>query len=159
MTTDDPKPSPRPPSRVVAEWLGDYRFDSGRPATAAARFDGDAKTGQSPPDALLSALATCSAIDLLDVLTKRRTPASALRVEVTGLRREKPPRRFTRIELDFHVEGATVERVHAERGLNLAFERYCTVAASLAPDIELWARVTLNGESGELHRQPAWSGD
>jgi putative redox protein len=157
MTTDDPKP--RPPSRVVAEWLGDHRFDSGRPAVAPARFDGDATTGQSPPDALLSALATCSAIDLLDVLTKRRTPVAALRVEVTGIRREMPPRRFTRIELDFQIDGVTVERVHAERGLNLAFERYCTVAASLAPDIELWARVTLNGERGELQRQPVWGGD
>jgi uncharacterized OsmC-like protein len=82
-----------------------------------------------------------------------------LRVEVTGVRREKPPRRFTRIELDFRIEGATVERVHAERGLNLAFAGYCTVAASLAPDIELWASVTLNGERGELQRQPVWRGD
>ena len=151
-------PTPRPPSRVTAEWRGGYRWDAGRTGGTPARLDGDAESGQSPPDALLSALAACAGIDVTDVLTKRRTPPDALRVEVTGLRRESPPRRFTRIDLEFVVNGERVERVHAERAVRLAFETYCSVAATLAPDVELWTSVTLNGERGEAFRQANWVG-
>lgn len=151
--------STKPPSRVSAAWDGAMRFDAGRPEGPTVRLDGDAARGPTPPDTLLAALASCAGIDVVDILAKRRTPADAVRVEVTGTRRDDPPRRFTRIELDFDVRGAAVERVHAERAVLLSFEKYCSVAASLAPDIEVWARVTLNGEPGELRRQPAWKGD
>jgi putative redox protein len=149
--------TPRPPSHVTAHWQGGHRFDTGRAGAPTARFDGSAETGQSPPDALLSALAACAGIDVLEVLEKRRTPPASLRVEVTGTRRETPPRRFTKIELEFVLEGAGVERTHAERAVRLAFQTYCSVAASLAPDIEVWARVTIGGERGEPVRQPAWT--
>lgn len=143
----------RPPSRVVATWTGEHRFDTGRPTGASARMDGSGKTGQSPPDALLSALATCSAIDLVDILGKRRTPAERLLVEVQGSRREEAPRRFEHITLTFRLEGAGIERVHAERAVQLAFEKYCSVAASLAPDIVIETIVVLNGEDGGVVRQ------
>ena len=152
-------PTPRPPSRVTAAWRGDYRWDAGRTGGQPARFDGNAETGQSPPDALLSALAACAGIDVTEVLAKRRTPPDALRVEVTGHRRAAPPRRFTRIDLEFVVDGEAVERVHAERAVRLAFETYCSVAATLAPDVELWTSVTLNGERGEPVRQANWRGE
>ncbi|HYD53305.1 MAG TPA: OsmC family protein [Gemmatimonadaceae bacterium] len=149
--------TPRPPSRVTAEWRGAHRFEAGRVGPPTARLDGSAETGQSPPDALLSALASCAGIDVLDFLAKRRTPVAAMRVEVVGTRRETPPRRFTRIELDFVLDGEGIERTHAERGVRLAFTTYCSVAASLAPDIELWARVTIGEDRGELVRQPGWT--
>ena len=152
-----PSHTPRPPSRVTAAWRGEQRFDTGRQGGATAVLDGDAEAGQTPPDALLSALASCAGIDLLHVLDKRRTPAESLRVDVVGTRRETSPRRFVKIELEFVIEGAGIERSHAERGVRLAFQTYCSVAASLAPDIELWARVTIGGERGEPVRQPTWT--
>ena len=152
-----PSHTPRPPSRVTADWQGGQRFDTGRPDGPAARLDGTGGTGQSPPDALLNALASCAGIDLLDFLEKRRTPVESMRVEVVGTRRETPPRRFVKIELEFLLEGAGIERTHAERGVRLAFQTYCSVSASLAPDIELWARVTIGGERGESVRQPTWT--
>jgi len=73
-------PAAPAPSRVVATWAGDHQFDTGRPGGPTARIDSDTVTGQSPVDALLSALATCTAVDVVDILRKRRTPVSALRV-------------------------------------------------------------------------------
>ncbi|HET7456868.1 MAG TPA: OsmC family protein, partial [Gemmatimonadaceae bacterium] len=84
-------PTPRPPSLVRATWVGEHAFDTGRPGGPTARIDGSGKTGQSPPDALLSALATCSGIDVVDVLAKRRTPVERLEVNVTGYRVETVP--------------------------------------------------------------------
>ena len=144
-------------SHVVATWQGEHRFDTGRPGHPMARVDGTAVTGQSPPDLLLSALATCSAIDLVDILAKRRTPVEALTVDVHADRRDEPPRRFVRIDLDYRVDGAAIEAVHAERALELAFEKYCSVAASIAPEIEVYTHLVLNGERQPPRRQAIWT--
>jgi putative redox protein len=143
----------RPPNTVRATWERGYRFDTGRPGGPLARIDGDGETGQSPPDALLSALAACSGIDVVDILAKRRTPVEKLTIDVEGERREDIPRRFVRLTLTYHLEGAGVEAVHAERAVALAFEKYCSVAASLAPDIVVETIVVVNGVRGTPVRQ------
>ena len=146
------------PTEVVrAAWAGDHRFDTGRVGGTTGRIDGSGATGQTPPDALLSALATCSAIDVVDILAKRRTPAERLSVDVTWTRRAEMPRRFETIALTYSVDGAGIERVHVERAVHLAFEKYCSVAASLGPDIVVESAVTLNGVAGALVRQPIYA--
>ncbi|MDQ6635952.1 MAG: OsmC family protein [Gemmatimonadota bacterium] len=143
----------RPPNAVRATWAGGYRFDTGRPGGPVAPIDGDGETGQSPPDALLSALAACSGIDVVDILAKRRTPVEKLTIDVAGERREDIPRRFVHLTLTYNLEGAGVEAVHAERAVSLAFEKYCSVAASLAPDIVAETIVVVNGVRGTPVRQ------
>jgi len=140
--------APKPPARVRVAWAGGHRFDAGRPGGPTLRLDGDGVTGQSPVDAVLSALAACSAVDVVDILAKRRTPAERLAVEVTGQRVTTIPRRLRHIRLEFHVDGAGIERAQAERAIDLAITRYCSVRDSLAPDIEIEWTLTLNGEAG-----------
>ncbi|MDQ2664876.1 MAG: OsmC family protein [Gemmatimonadota bacterium] len=142
-------PAPvRRPSHIRATWEGEHVFDTGRPDGPVARLDGSGHTAQSPPDALLSALAACSGVDVVDYLAKRRTAVTKLSIDVEADRREAHPRRFEQIRLRYDVQGASIERSHAERAVRLAFERYCSVAASLAPDIVIEAVVVLNGDEG-----------
>ena len=150
-------PAVKPRSHVTATWSGEHRFETGRATGPSALMDGAGKAGQSPPDALLCALASCAGVDVVDILGKRRTPAERLVVDVEGRRREESPRRFEHITLTFRVDGAGIERVHAERAVQLAFEKYCSVAATLASDIVIETSVTLNGESGSMVRQKNWT--
>ena len=138
---------------IRATWAGEHRFDTGKPDGPTAHFDGSGASGQSPIDALLSALAACSGIDVVDVLAKRRTPVEKLTIDVVGERREELPRRFMKIALVYRVDGTGIEAVHAERAVALAFEKYCSVAASLAPDIEVTTTVVVNGVAGAPTRQ------
>jgi putative redox protein len=141
--------------RVV--WAGERRFDTGRVGGPTARLDGSGDSGQTPPDALLSALAACSGVDVVDILAKRRTPVETLSIDVTSERRAEMPRRFEHIVLTYRLDGAGIERVHAERAVQLAFEKYCSVSASLAVDIVVETSVTLNGAQGMLVRQRSLS--
>ncbi|CAN5250613.1 hypothetical protein BH09GEM1_BH09GEM1_15600 [soil metagenome] len=136
------------PSHIRAKWEAAHLFDTARPNGPAARLDGSGESAQTPPDALLSALASCAGIDVVDYLGKRRTPATSLAVDVQADRRELHPRRFEHIRLRFEIGGPDIDRHHAERAVRLAFERYCSVAASLAPDITIEATVVLNGDDG-----------
>ena len=143
---------------IRATWGGGYLFDAARAdGVPGLRLDGHSTEAQSPVDALLSALASCAGIDVVDILAKRRTPVERLMVEASGTRREQPPRRFERITLTFEMAGAGIERVHAERAVQLAFEKYCSVAASLASDIQVETVVVLNGERGAAVGQVIWS--
>ena len=148
-----PATPPRPPNVIHATWAGEHRFDTQRPGGVPMRLDGSAETGQTPPDAILSSLAACSGIDVVDILAKRRTPVERLSIEVSGERRSEIPRRFLRLSIAYHVDGAGIERVHAERAVALAFEKYCSVAASLAPDMVVETTVVLNGEQGGAVQQ------
>ena len=143
-----------PVSRVRAVWRGAQRFDTGRGGGPTARLDGANETGQSPVDALLSALATCSGADVVEILAKRRTPPERLEMDVTARRRAVAPRRVLRFEIDYLIDGPGIERHHTERAIGLAIQKYCTVAATLKPDVVIETRLVLNGEAGQWERQP-----
>jgi putative redox protein len=126
------------------KWAGGHQFDTGRENGPVARLDGDGKSGQSPPDAVLSALASCVSIDVVDILAKRRTPVESLLVDVVGERADTTPRRFVHITLNFGITGEGIERVHAERAIELAVTKYCSVRNSLASDIQVDWTVDLS---------------
>jgi putative redox protein len=132
------------------EWAGEHRFDAGRPGGPTLRLDGTGATAQSPVDAVLSGLAACTGIDVVDILAKRRTPVERFGINVTGTRVTTIPRRIEHILLEYDIAGAGIERTHAERAVELAITKYCSVRESLAPDIEIEWTVVLNGEPGML---------
>jgi putative redox protein len=140
------KPAVKKPSHVHAVWKGEQRFDAGRPGEEKTRLDGTGKTGQSPVDALCSAIAACTGIDVVEILAKRRTPVERLDIDVVGERSDGTPRRIVGLQLTYRIEGAGIDREHAERAIDLAVNKYCAVRESLARDIEVHWSMTLNGE-------------
>jgi putative redox protein len=139
-------------------WRGDRLFDAG-PVGRQHRIDAGSGTREAPGpvETLLGAIATCSGLDIIDIIAKRRTPVERLSVSVTGERRAEHPRRLMKLRLDYRIDGEGIEREHAERAMQLSFERYCSVAGSLAPDISVEASLTLNGEAGPAVHQKVWS--
>jgi putative redox protein len=126
----------KPPAKVVVTWDGEHRFDGQRTSGGPSiRMDASGKTGPSPVDTLLIALAGCTGVDVVDILAKRRTPVEDLRVEVEGERFAGVPGRVTRIHLVYHLRGAGIEAAHAERAIELAVTKYCSVRDSLDPNM------------------------
>lgn len=150
-----PAPSKPVITRTRAVWRGEHRFEAG-PEGRTASIDADAKTAPGPVETLLNALATCSGVDVLDMLVKRRTPAERFIVDVTATRRTEHPRRVQRVELEFIVDGPGIESEQVERAIQLSFEKYCTVAASLAPDIVAETSLILNGERHPPKQRAIW---
>ena len=128
-------PGVKPPQRIIAVWRGEQEFDTGKPGGPVSRIDGHGVTGQGPVDALLSALGTCSAIDVVGILKKQRTPASSLEVEVIGTREDASPPRLKHALLRFRISGAGIEREQALKAIELSVTKYCSVRDSLAPKI------------------------
>jgi putative redox protein len=125
----------KPPQRIIAVWKGEEQFDTSKPGGPVSRIDGHGVSGQGPMDTLLSALATCSAMDVVGILRKQRTPASSLEVEVIGTRENGSPRRLKHALLLFRISGAGIEREQALKAIELSVTKYCSVRDSLDPKI------------------------
>ena len=131
-------------------------FDAG-PAGRQHRIDAGAKEAPGPVETLLGAIASCSSVDIIDIIAKRKTPVERLSVSVVGERRPEFPRRLMKLDIEYRIDGAGIERDHAERAMQLSFEKYCSVGASLAPDILVTSSVTLNGEKGAAVPLKIWT--
>lgn len=134
------------PATVQITWTGDHIFEGVRQSGGPSiTMDSSGKAGPSPVDTLLCALAGCTGVDVVDILAKRRTPISAFSVDVVGERFAGTPGRLTSIHLVYHLIGADIERVHAERAIELAVTKYCSVRDSLDPNMPITWRLELNG--------------
>jgi len=117
-------------------WEGGQRFRGGRPGGPTIVLDGDREAGPGPVDGVIIALASCSAIDVVEILAKRRTPATRLDVRVRFARAAQAPRRLTAIHLVFHVVTDSAAH-HVARAVELSVQKYCSVVHSLKEDIDL----------------------
>jgi len=124
-------PAAAPTARVHVVWRGEQRFEFGRDGKPAVTLDGTGQHGPSPFDGLLGALGSCPAVDVVGILAKRRTPVESLEVEVLATRADGIPRRLVAAELRFRISGRGIDRVDAERAIELAVTKYCSVRDSL----------------------------
>lgn len=89
--------------------------------------------GVRPMEALLMALAGCSALDVIHILEKQqKEPLADLDVNVRGLRADAVPAVYTEIAVEFVASGP-VNPAKLERAVKLSMEKYCSVAKMLQP--------------------------
>jgi putative redox protein len=135
---------------VQVSWRGGHRFAATTAGAPEILMDGDREQGPSPVDTLLAALAGCTGYDVVEILGKRRATLTAVSVDVDGTRVNAIPARVVAIHLGFAIEADGIAREHAERAVELAVTKYCSVRDSLAPDIAITWSVALNGEAGAV---------
>ena len=128
---------------VQLEWTGGTLFTAGRPGGPSVRIDGDGRAAPSPFDVFLGAIAACSATDVVTILEKGRTPVRALDVRVESTRVDGTPRRLASAVLHFTIRGTGITRKQAERAVDLAVGKYCSVRSSLAADIPVTWTIDL----------------
>ncbi|HEY65389.1 MAG TPA: OsmC family protein [Caldilineae bacterium] len=92
--------------------------------------------GLKPSDLLLLAAASCSAYDVVMILTKQREPMEGLEVLCTGEQMSDPPYAFTSIHLHYIVKGPVNPR-KVERAIQLSEEKYCSVLNTLKPTVKV----------------------
>jgi len=100
-----------------------------------------ARTGASPMQLLLHALAGCAAMDVVIMLGKRKLEIRDYRIEVHGERPDAVPAPFTRITTRHVFDVPGLDEATANRFVDLAANKYCSVGstlnAELAYEVEL----------------------
>lgn len=104
-----------------------------------------ANQGMSPKELLLSALASCTAMDVVSLLRKHRQKLESLKVAVDApLSEGGHPKRFTRADLVFEVKGE-IEPAILLDSVKASQTAFCGVSAMLSQAFPIAYSVVLNG--------------
>lgn len=88
-------------------------------------------TGMKPSELILVALASCTAVDVVEILAKKRTPVESLEISASAEQDADPPWTFRKIHLCYVVKGAGITEKGLEQAIHLSETGYCSVAATL----------------------------
>lgn len=127
MTADKSKAS----VHLKADNLFSVTTPSGH--TLTLDTDSERKSAPSPMELLLVALGSCTAVDVISILRKKRQVITDYRLEVRGERRPEHPRSFQRMEVHHIVTGRNVSGQSVAQAIELSEQKYCSVAATLRP--------------------------
>jgi putative redox protein len=98
--------------------------------------------GLKSSDLLLLAAASCSAYDVVNILTKAKEPLEGLEVRCRGEQMQEPPYRFTQVHLEFHINGR-VDEEKAKRAIDLSHDKYCSVTNTLRAGVDVGAEFSI----------------
>ena len=86
----------------------------------------------SPVETLAAALAACSAMDVVSILSKKRQVMTSYRIEVTADQRDEYPQVYTRVDVTHVLEGTVLLESAVRRAIELSSKKYCPVNAMLS---------------------------
>jgi putative redox protein len=130
---------------ITVEWKGKKVFEAHPPTGNAFVMDaypesGGQNLGPTPMEAFIASGAACSAMDVIQILEKKRQNVTSYKIEVDGERTEEGvyPRPYVSLKFRHIVEGEDIDQVAVEQAVKLSDEKYCSVIATLraAPTIE-----------------------
>ena len=121
-------------AEATVTWLQDRIFvgtDSTKHSVVLSSPGEKGGVGMKPSELLLVSLASCTAVDIVSIFEKKRTPLDQLEIQVYGEQNEDPPWMFKNIKLSYRIKGEGVTEESAKRAIELSEEKYCSVSASL----------------------------
>lgn len=87
--------------------------------------------GMRPSQMLLIALSACTAVDVVEILTKKRQPPGSLEIMTTAEHDPEPPWAYRKIKLTFRIGGKGLTEKAVQKAIQLSEEKYCSVAATV----------------------------
>ena len=107
----------------------------------------DEGIGMKPSELLLIALASCSAVDVVEILAKKRMTLTHLEISSSAEQDQEPPWTFRKIHLHYKIVGKNLTEKAVEQAIQLSEEKYCSVAATVRATAEITTDFEILAES------------
>jgi putative redox protein len=117
---------------TTIQWIGGKKFvgiDSTNHSVVLSPRDEN--VGMRPSELLLVALGSCTAVDVVEILTKKRMAPASLNISVTGEQDAEPPWAFRKIHIKYVVSGNNITEDDVRKTIDLSESKYCSVAATI----------------------------
>ena len=128
------------------------------PLGAGDTVGGD-NDGFRPMELFALGLASCTAMDVLSILQKKRQNVTAFEVQVTADRATGHPRVFTEALIEYFVTGHGINEDAVVRSIELSTERYCPAQAMLKDVFPIELIYYIYEDEGEGIRTLVKSGE
>jgi putative redox protein len=128
-------------------WVEDRRFVGSASSGHAIVVDGSAKKqGASPMELLLIGMAGCTAYDVMSILEKKRQRVTGLQVSARAERAEESPRVYTKIEIEYLLQGSGIKAKAVEDAIRLSKEKYCSASIMLGKTAQITTSFRIEEE-------------
>ncbi|PKN99156.1 MAG: osmotically inducible protein OsmC [Chloroflexi bacterium HGW-Chloroflexi-4] len=117
---------------ATVKWIGGKQFvgiDSTKHSVVLSTPDEG--VGIKPSELLLIAVASCTAVDVVEILEKKRMPLTYLEISATGEQDQDPPWTFRKVHINYRVSGKDLTEKAVSQAIQLSEEKYCSVAATI----------------------------
>jgi putative redox protein len=126
-------------------WIENYKLEGLTDNGKTVMMDtGENAVAASPAQLLLQALAGCTMMDCVLIITKARKTIDKFRVDVTAEEAETHPKVFTKIHVTYNFTGSDLDKDIVERAIKLSEEKYCRVHAMLSKSSEITSSYNIN---------------
>jgi putative redox protein len=121
------------------DWQHDDVFKATAENGNTLTIDADAAHthGPGPLEIVLMGLCSCTSVDVVGILKKKRQPFTGLRVTAEAQQAPTPPRVFLHIHLTYAVRGTGLSRKAVEDSVALSKHKYCSVSLMLGKAAEI----------------------
>ena len=99
--------------------------------------------GVKPSEMLLVALASCTAVDVVEILGKKKINLTFLEISATGEQDQDPPWTYRKIHLLYKVKGDGLTEKALQQAIHLSETKYCSVAATIRGVAEITTSIEI----------------
>jgi putative redox protein len=99
--------------------------------------------GFRPMELLAVGLAGCTAMDVISIMQKKKQEVTSFEVQVHADLAADHPHVFNRIVIEYILGGRNIERVAAERAVQLSAEKYCPAQAMFSKIAPIELKITI----------------
>lgn len=128
--------------KTSTTWKHDHAFESTLEQNVF-QIDGNRKEGPNPKALLLSAIAACSGIDVVDILEKMRVQFTNLVIDVETEQTMEHPRVFKDIHVLYKIGTPAENEDKVRKAIELSLEKYCGVSAMLRKNSPIHYKLEL----------------
>ncbi|HET9429990.1 MAG TPA: OsmC family protein [Chitinophagaceae bacterium] len=128
--------------KTITQWKKNREFES-RLGTNTIQLDGAKQVGFGPKALLLSGLAGCSGIDLVDILEKMKIEFSDLTIDVEAEQTEDYPKVYKDIYITYKLRASRENEEKIKKAINLSLDKYCGVAAMLKKNSPIHSKLEI----------------
>jgi putative redox protein len=93
--------------------------------------------GVKPSDMLLVSLASCTAVDVVEILEKKKINLELLEISVNAEQDQDPPWTYRKIHMLYKVKGEGLTDKALQQAIHLSESKYCSVAATIRGIVEI----------------------
>jgi len=127
------------------KWIDGMQFIARAGDSPAVVIDNpESKGGASPMQLVLIGIASCTAVDVISIMQKKRANVTDFQVKITGERAEEHPKRYTSIRIEYVLSGKGIKPSAVEQAIQLSETKYCSAMASLNASFESNYRIVDN---------------
>src|SRR4051812_46866731 len=108
--------------KTTTVWKKNQQFKS-RQDENIIELDGEKKHGFSPKALLLSGLASCSGIDVVEILHKMKVEFSELEIDAEAEQTDEHPKVFRDIHLIYKIKTAEDNSEKVRKAIDLSLEK------------------------------------